>query len=166
MRQTPVLRDTARWGSHGRFSVAGLTVALAGLAIVRAIAVAPDFSYLALLSLLAAVALGACAVQLGRIDDALSWLLTSLLAGVVAIGHILVLIFGLPGSASARVTPATAAITVVALVTCVAATIGTRAALRRQQHPRTPPLARPVARVREETGSVRPARPSRAHPAA
>ncbi len=166
MRQTPVLRDTARWGSHGRLAVSGLTAVLAFLAIVRAIAVAPDFPYLALLSALAAVALGVCAWQLARIDDALSWFLMALAAASVALGHLLVLVLGLPGSATTHVTPTFAAITLGAVVVFVASVLGGRAALRRQQLPRTRPLAHPVAPTPAGTERVRRAHPGRAHPAA
>ena len=166
MRQTPVLRDTAQWGSHGRFFVAVVTGALAALAIFRAIAVATDFPYLALLSALGAVALGACAVQLARIDDALSWLLTALVAAVVALGHLLVLALGLPGRATAHVTPAFGAMAVGAIIVFFASAIGSRAALRRQQRPRTQPLARRAAPTLEGTERVPRGHPNRAHPAA
>ncbi len=164
MRQTPVLRDTARWGSHGRFFVASLTGALAALLIAHAVTVASDFPYLALLSALAAVAFCVCAWQLARIDDALSWLLSSLVAAVVAIAHLLWWRLGLPGSATAHITPATAATTIGAVVVFVASVIGGRAALRRQQLPRTPPLARPAAPAPVGTERVLPAHPSHAHP--
>ena len=166
MRQTPVLRDTARWGSHGRFFVASLTGVLAALSAVRAITVASGFPYLALLSALAAVALGVCALQLARIDDALSWLLTALAAAAVALGYLLTFLLGLPGSATAHPTPATAVIAIGSALVFVASVIGGSAALRRQQLPRTPPLERRAAPAPLGTERVPSASPSRAHPVA
>ena len=68
MRQTPVLRDTARWGSRGRLAVLALASGLTLGALGRTLSVASAFPYLALLSALGTVLLAACTAQLARDD--------------------------------------------------------------------------------------------------
>jgi len=166
MRQTPVLRDTARWGSRGRLPVLALAGGLTLGAMSRTVSVASAFPYLALLSALGTVVLAACTVQLARVDDATSWLCLAFVALAFVVANALALALGLPGSATTRVTPALASTTAGAVITFVLSGAGGVAALRRPRHLRTQRPEHLDARAHAETVWARPARPGRAHPAA
>jgi hypothetical protein len=166
MRQTPVLRDTARWGSHGRLGVLALAVALMLGALGRTVSVVGAFPYLALLSALGTVVLAVCIAQLARVDDATSWLCLAFVALAFVVANVLALAFGLPGSATTRMTPALASTTAGAVILFGLSGVGSVAALRRLRHPRTRRPEHLDARAHAETVWAQRARPGRAHPAA
>ena len=102
MRPSPTPPDRPRRGSFGRWVAVAACVALAAVHIVRAVSVASDYPYLALLGAVAAVAALGCAEELARVDDSISWMFATALAVILLAGYLVVLVFGLPGEHDAR----------------------------------------------------------------
>ena len=164
MRPSPTPPDRPWRGSFGRWVVVAACVALAAVHVVRAVSVASDYPYLALLGAVAAVAALGCAAELARVDDSISWMFATALAVILLAGYLIVLVFGLPGEHDARATPAI----IFAIVACLAV-IGPSArhvaTIRRAPPLRTQPHEPHVARARRGTEQARRARPGRARQA-
>jgi hypothetical protein len=126
MSATHGMRSETNRGSHGRVVCVALCGALALVHAARVITVADDLPYLALLTAIVAVAATACAWQLARIDDTISWMCMAALGIILLAGYAFVLVFGLPGTSDNR---ATFGVVVSALIS-VALVVATAASLR------------------------------------
>ena len=166
MRLSPTPPDRPWRGSFGRGTALAACGTLLLVHAARAVILAGGFPYLALLSALAAAAALVCALQLARIDDAISWRCTTALGVVLLAGYASVLIFGLPGPRTAHLTPGVALAVVASVILASAGFIRGLDDLTRLRRPRTSRLAHPAAQAPRGTGPVRPAPPGRARPAA